>query len=313
MKKLPLWSATPTPLQADLSPDLRSVERLVDHHAALGMDGIMLGGTCGEGPWLPSDHLCAVVERAVAHSAGRLQVVVQVTDNSVARMLGASERVASLGADLVLVAAPYFMMNPTADRIFEFYREMLDRSPLPVVYYDRGGGDRYRLTVEQLKEVGAHPRLAMIKNSALDPERTAAMVAVKRQRSDLLLLTGSEFDLADELRAGSDGGMLGGAIFNAPLAIALQDCWQRERLAEADALQVEMNALMHCVYGGPEIKAWLTGLKYFLVKLGLFTDVASTLGYPLDEEVREAIDALFDGPRRERWVEPLLTHRTLAP
>jgi predicted nucleotidyltransferase len=56
MKKIQLtggvWSATPTPLNAAGRVDIPSVERLVEHHIRMGVTGVMLAGTCGEGPWL---------------------------------------------------------------------------------------------------------------------------------------------------------------------------------------------------------------------------------------------------------------------
>jgi len=47
-----IWSATPTPLTDDFRVDRPSVQRMVEHHLALGVSGLMLAGTCREGPWL---------------------------------------------------------------------------------------------------------------------------------------------------------------------------------------------------------------------------------------------------------------------
>jgi 4-hydroxy-tetrahydrodipicolinate synthase len=48
-----VWSATPTPLDSKRRVDNASVKRLVAHHLRLGVKGLFLAGTCGEGPWLP--------------------------------------------------------------------------------------------------------------------------------------------------------------------------------------------------------------------------------------------------------------------
>ena len=68
-----------------------------------------------------------------------------------------------------------------------------------------------------------------------------------------------------------------------------------------------MNKLMYTVYGGKTISAWLTGLKYLMQQLGVFSTSASYLEYPLADDVRAGIDALFDEPQRERFIAPLLT------
>jgi len=45
-----IWSATPTPFTMDREVDRESLGRMVEHHVRLGVDGLFLAGTCGEGP-----------------------------------------------------------------------------------------------------------------------------------------------------------------------------------------------------------------------------------------------------------------------
>ncbi len=95
-----MWSATPTPFHQDLSIDAASVSRMVEHQRRLGVTGLMLGGTCGEGPWMTAPDLCELTRRSVAASAGGMTVTVQVTDNSPRRILERAEKVAEAGAQI---------------------------------------------------------------------------------------------------------------------------------------------------------------------------------------------------------------------
>jgi len=302
-----LWSATPTPLNESLQLDLPSVDRVIDHHVAIGVNGLMLGGTCGEGPWMPVEDLELLVRRAAEHNAKRIGIAAQVTDNSSVRMLRHIDRVAKAGADYAVIAAPYFMMNPTPERIFNVYRETIEKSVLPVICYDRGAGDRYRLSNEQLPELMALKNLVMFKDSSCDPERASIRRAAQRSRSDLVILTGDEFSLANDVVNGMNGGFLGGAIFNAPLARLILEDIRVGKTDRALATQKIMNDFMLVVYGGPKILAWLTGLKYLMQRLGVFSSEASYLEYPLADAFRAGIDALFDEPQRTRFIAPLLT------
>lgn len=301
-----LWSATPTPMDETLRIDLSSVDRVIDHHAALGVNGLMLGGTCGEGPWMPIEDLEVLVKRAVKHNAGRIGIAVQVTDNSSARMLRHIDRMAAAGADYAVIAAPYFMMNATPERIFDVYRETIEGSSLPVICYDRGAGDRYRLTGEQLPALMALKNLVMFKDSSCDPERAAIRREAQRSRPDVVILSGDEFSVAKDVIGGMNGGFLGGAVFNAPLAHSILADIRDGNPERALATQQIMNDLMLTVYGGPKILAWMSGLKYLMKKLGLFSTTASYLGYPLADEFRAGIDALFTEPQRTRFIAPLL-------
>src|SRR6478609_7299624 len=101
MKKVSLtggvWSATPTPLDLTGQVDVPSVQRLVDHHVRMGCSGLMLAGSCGEGPWLTDGARETLVRAAAAASAGRLRLAVQVTDSSAVRTLQNIEAAARWG------------------------------------------------------------------------------------------------------------------------------------------------------------------------------------------------------------------------
>lgn len=292
-----MWSATPTPFCEDLSIDRDSVRRLIDHHHQLGVTGLMLGGTCGEGPWMTLDDLGDLVQVAREAAAGRLEITVQVTDNSVRRVLERCETVAAAGAGIAVVSAPFLMMNATPERISGFFREIIRQSPIPVGIYDRGTAAAYALNDAMLDDLLAEPNLVMVKDSSrFNPDRAALIARIRTGKPDFRIFCGDEFTCADPLRHGFDGLLLGGAIFNARLARELMACVQTGDIAGAGAAQTRMNDLMYRVYGGPKITCWLTGLKYLLVQMGVFSTTRGHLDYPLTEECRAAIDEMVSGP-----------------
>ena len=76
--KAGVWSAAPTPLTTNGKVDCESIKRLTEHHLRLGIQGVFLCGTSGEGPWMTADMCQAVVDTTVEAAAGRLKVTVQV-------------------------------------------------------------------------------------------------------------------------------------------------------------------------------------------------------------------------------------------
>lgn len=299
-----IWSATPTPLRTDLSLDGASVERMVDHHVKLGVDGLMLGGTCGEGPWMPFVDLLELVRLSARAGRGRLALAVQVTDNSARQMLGHIERLAAVGAQYAVVASPYFLVNVTPRRLLNLYLEVIRKSPLPVGFYDRGRNAGHILDERLLEELLSEPNLKMVKDSSMDPARREVFLGAARLRHDLSVLNGDEFDCIEPLRAGYDGVLLGGGIFNARLVAGIATAVTEKKFDEAACIQKRMNELMFRVYGGPKITCWLTGLKYLMVRLGVFSETANYLDYPLTPECRSAIDEIVigqdpDGYRRD--------------
>ena len=290
-----VWSATPTPLTQDRHVDIPSVHRLVEHHVKMGVTGLMLAGTCGEGPWLPDREREAMIRTASSAAGKRLRIAVQVTDNSAVRTLANIDEAAKWGAEIVVVAQPYFFLNGTADRQLAFYRDIARHSSLPVGFYDRGKASPYVMPDAHLSELLSEPNIVMVKDSSQLPAHRDLFLAARQQRPGLVLLDGDEFDCVGYLQAGYDGLLLGGGIFNAGLAHRIIRAVRAGDAAEAARLQARMNDLMLRVYGGPKIECWMTGLKELLVQMKLFSTNTNLLGYPLTDECRRQIADAVSG------------------
>ena len=288
-----VWSATPTPLTSSFQVDDVSVHRMVARHVEMGVKGIMLGGTCGEGPWLADRDRERLTRTTADAAAGRLHIALQVTDNSAARVLANIDRAAAWGAEIAMVAAPYVFLNATPQRLLAHFRDIARESCLTVGLYD--GGEALAVPEPYLPELLAESKIAMVKDSSSLDSRLRAYVAAHRQRPEILLLNGDEFNCVRCLQAGYDGLLLGGAVFNGYLAASIIKAAQGGDWAGAEKLQARMNDLMYRVYGGPTIECWLSGLKEMLVALGVFSTRANLLGYPLTETCREQIHAALNG------------------
>lgn len=293
MKKLPsvqFWSATPTPLTADFKVDVPSVERMIRAAVADGMHGLFLGGTCGEGPWLPNRERSRLVKAAVQAAGGRLRIAAQVSDNSVPRILDNIDAMAEAGADVAVIAHPATMLNATPARIAALFEEAAQASRLPVGIYDLGARRAFGIPEDRLKQIYLLPNVQLVKDSSAAPERRAIALAARKEKPALQLFNGDEFLCLTYLEAGYDGFMFGGAVAVAAQMRRIAELFQAGRLAEARDVDQKMKTTLFGIYGGESIACWLTGLKYFMVRKGLFESPTSFLGYPLTEECRAFIE-----------------------
>lgn len=278
-----VWSATPTPFTDNFAVDTVAVRRMVEHHLRLGVCGLFVAGTTGEGPWMTDAQRSQLLRSIVAANRRRLTVAMQVTDNSAARILVNMHRAKADGADIAVIAPPYFLLNATPANVLALYRQAIRQSPLPVGIYDRG---RASVPDEILPAIYAERKVVLIKDSSNDPKRM--QIALAARRRGVTLLNGYEFDCVTYLRAGYDGSLLGGGIFNGYLA---------GLIAGRPELQARMNRLMYDVYGGEKIECWMTGLKHLLVKMGIFRTTQNYLNYPLTPACKKNITTAL---RRDR-------------
>lgn len=284
-----VWSAAPTPLTDGMRVDVPSVRRMVKHHLRLGISGLFLCGTNGEGPFLPDAEKRTLIRATVGSAKGRLPVAVQVSDNSHARILQNAEAAAEAGADMAIIAPPYFMVNAGPKQILKLYLNAIEECPLPVGIYDRGGHGPIKVPDAVIEEIYAQPKVVLVKDSSGDEGRMRIALEAKRRRPGLRLLNGSEFDCVKYLLAGYDGLLLGGGVFNGFLAGQLARAVASGNVMLAGRLQARMNRMMYAVYGGKNISCWLAGEKKLLVDLGIFKTWRNFPDYGLTAACEKAI------------------------
>lgn len=284
-----VWSAAPTPFTETMEIDTEAVASMVEHHIRLGVKGLFLAGTNGEGPWMPERDKRALVRAVVGCVRGRLPVSVQVTDNSAARILDNIHTAKEDGADIAVIAPPYFLLNCTPRTIGNLYLRAIRESPLPVGIYDRGTFSPVFVPDGVLGRIYVEPKVVLIKDSSTQPARREIALAAKRKRPGLVLLNGWEFNCVEYLQAGYDGLLLGGGVFNGYLAGLIMQAVAEDKPELANRLQRRMNRMMYAIYGGKKIACWLSGEKKLLCEMGIFSTWRNYLDYPLKKSCERAI------------------------
>src|SRR5262245_63676777 len=90
-----------TPLRDEDELDVAGLERLIEHVLAGGVHGLFLLGTTGEGPALSYRLRYELIDRGCRQVAGRVPVLVGVSDPSFVETLRLAERAAAAGAQAV--------------------------------------------------------------------------------------------------------------------------------------------------------------------------------------------------------------------
>jgi 4-hydroxy-tetrahydrodipicolinate synthase len=288
------WSATPTPFTESLKIDTASVRRMIRHHIRLGQQGVFIGGTCGEGPWLPRQDMRKLTQVSADAAGGKIKIAVQVTDNSFTKVLEHIKDAKTDGADIAIVAEPWFS-GPMSRVLEKHYMEIVEHSVLPVGIYSRSAT---LIPHEILKKALMHDNVILFKDSSISEDIRNMALAVARRKPSLLLLTGYEQGMTPYLEAGYDGILAGGGILIGKLTAEMVKKAQAGDFAAVARLHKKCDKINYTVYGGKKITSWLKGLKYALVKMGIFSTTNGYLQFPMTPEVRKSIDKLMDDERK---------------
>src|SRR5207253_3632980 len=100
------------------------------------VDGIFVLGSSGELTWLPDEMALDVARIALDQVGGRIPVYVGVGDTGLRRTLARADRLAAVGADYLVVAAPLYYHVESEARIVEYFETVAERASAPVVLYN---------------------------------------------------------------------------------------------------------------------------------------------------------------------------------
>ena len=97
-----------TPFHEDGSVNFEKLKELLDWHIAHGTDGILVLGTTGESSTMSHEEDDAVARLTIEHVAHRLPVIVGAGSNCTQTAIEKGVRYAEMGADALLMIAPYY-------------------------------------------------------------------------------------------------------------------------------------------------------------------------------------------------------------
>lgn len=277
----PLMPALITPFdgsgELDLGAHVANISHLVDG----GVEGFLIGGSTGEGPYLEADERRRLVKTAKAAAPDSFLLCGIATETLRGAMKAIDEAVDG-GADAVLVVTPTTLVRHRPVSVTRYFEDVADRSPLPVFLYSVPKVTALELPMTAAIELASHDNVFGMKDSGGDPVRAESII---RDVPDAFFFyTGSSSVVMRCVAAGATGAITASANYAATLVQAVID----ETTAAAEGAAVSQQALTDL---SSEVEQHgVAGVKSAAAHRGL---VAGSVRRPLQEvsdAVRNAIE-----------------------
>lgn len=197
-------TALVTPFTAQGAVDEERHRALVERQIAGGVRVLVPCGTTGEGATLTDGEQARLIEITVDVARGRARVLAGVGSNATAVTIERARRARDVGADAVLVVAPYYN-KPTQAGLTAHFRAVAESVPgLPVVLYNvpsRTASNIAAVTVLGLaRDVDT---IVGVKEASGD---LAQVMAILRERpAGFLVLSGDDAMTLPLIALGADG------------------------------------------------------------------------------------------------------------
>ena len=258
-----------TPLDTPESLDRPGLERLIEHLIGGGVHGLFILGTTGEGPALSYRLRRELIDRTCALVAGRVPVLVCITDTSYAESCALAEYARVAGADAVVTAPPFYFAVSQND-LFRLVRRLAAEVELPLFLYNMPSLTKCCFAPETVVRAAELPNVRGLKDSSGELAYVGSIVARMRGRPDFTLLVGPEELLVDSLRIGAHGGVCGGANLFPRLFVSLYQAVQQGDTPVVEELRHKVRSIGELLYGiGEPESSYLRGLKLGLELMGI--------------------------------------------
>ncbi|MEH7872313.1 4-hydroxy-tetrahydrodipicolinate synthase [Rhizobium laguerreae] len=175
--------------------DEAALRSLIEWQIAEGTSGFVPCGTTGESPTLSHREHNRVVEIAIEAANGRVPVIAGAGSNSTEEAIGFVRHAQQVGADGVLIVAPYYN-KPTQEGIYQHFKAIDAEASVPILVYNIPGRSVIDIQVETLARIFTDcPNVKGVKDA------TGNLLRPSLER----MACGNEFNLL----TGEDGTALG--------------------------------------------------------------------------------------------------------
>ncbi|HOW71595.1 MAG TPA: dihydrodipicolinate synthase family protein [Phycisphaerae bacterium] len=281
-----------TPLAGQDRLDIPGLERLIERMIAGGIHALFPLGTTGESTCLSNQLRCELLERTCHQVAGRVPVLVGVTDTWPEGSVQLARFAAGLGATGVVISAPYYL-PPDQEDLASYVRYVVAEQPLPVFLYNIPVLTKTGYEVDTVRRLADIDRVVGLKDSSGDLGYLEQVVK-QVQRKDWTVLVGTEALLPDAIARGAHGCVGGGANLDPKLFVSLYEAAVRGDKPTIQSLQQRVMILDQIYRQGPGIASIIRGLKCALGCAGVCSDRMAEPFRSANHEEQRAIQAIVE-------------------
>ncbi len=219
----------PTPLTADETIDDAALRRLIDLNIGAGVHGLWVLGTTGRFELVTEGEQRRLAEQVAEMAAGRVPLVLNVSDMGTRRVLERAAAFDDLPYDAYAVLCPWYREMTKAE-LTDFFTRLADELARPVVIYNAPWVCNM-LSFDHLRRLAEHPRIIGAKDVTTSLTRPLAWSRGEREAMGFSYLHGSAM-IATTGALGADGFVTGLSGVFPELCVA---AWNAVRAGDDEA------------------------------------------------------------------------------
>ncbi len=174
------YVALTTPFDSEGRLDEDAYRHLIRLQIKGGTRGLVPCGSTGEAATLLHEEYRRAIEVACDESRGEIPVIAGVGTNATWKAVEAAREAESLGADALLVLAPYYN-KPTQEGIYAHFRAVATESRLPIMAYNIPGRTAVNMAPKTIAKLAKDcPTIIAVKEAAGSLDQVSEILALTK-------------------------------------------------------------------------------------------------------------------------------------
>lgn len=279
-----LFTAMVTPFDDQLKVDFKAVARLTEHLIGTGTTALVVSGTTGESPTLETAEKLSLLREVLRVANGKAKVIMGTGSNDTARTVKLSLEAEHVGADGLLVVAPYYN-KPSALGLVRHFEEVSKAISIPIILYNIPGRTGVNIAPETIIELAQRfSNLHAVKESSGNVDQSAEIAA--RARDEFLIYSGDDYLTLPIMAVGGCGVVSVASHFAGRQISSMMENFFAGDLEHARGLHYNLLPLFKGLFAAPNP----TCTKYALSRLGICSEHLRLPLVPLESAQRAAMD-----------------------
>lgn len=264
--KSKLITALVTPFKKNNEIDEEELKLLIKDIEKQGSEGVVVGGTTGEGTSLSIDELIKIIE--IVNGVSSMEVIINVGTNSTYKTIELINKVKQYKHNAFMIIVPYYN-KPTQRGIYEHFKYIADtfRNEKFILYNVPGRTIVKLETNTLLKLIDECSNIIGLKHASNDFE---LVKKIKEKYPSFLIYSGDDKYTLDMLRLGADGVIsVLSHIFGKDIKELIDDYYNGVENEETDKYIKELSDILFCETNPIPIKYALSRKGYNSMNLRL--------------------------------------------
>jgi len=233
MKWKGIFPALTTKFTADDELDLELFAKNLHAQMEAGIHGIILGGTLGEASVLSVAEKERLIKFAVAETAGKIPVVLNIAEGSTKEALQQAAYAKAWGAEGLMMLPP-MRYKPDHRETVTYFKTVANSTDLPIMIYNNPVDYKTEITLDMFEDLAKCSNINAVKESTRD---TSNVTRMRNRFGDrYAILCGVDTLAFEEITAGADGWVAGLVCAFPKETVAIYELINKGKIA--DALQI---------------------------------------------------------------------------